>query len=120
VAKVKKRKKKVVEKVDGLSPKDISRIRTAVREVWYWSTPRKLAIARAIGKDGFPRCDGCRKKVPKTYVDHLVNVGKVDGGFIKRMFVPSSGLQNLCKRCHDKKTREERAALKRDKYLDFD
>lgn len=100
-------------KIDGLGPDDIKKIRAAVRQVWTWSQAYRLAKKRNIGKDGFPRCELCKKKVPKTYVDHLVGVGAVDSGFIYRMFVPSSKLQNLCKKCHQPKTNKERAEMRR-------
>lgn len=107
--KAKKTAKKQTEIVDGLSPKDIEKIRRAIRQVWSWSTPRKLCIKRATHKDGFPRCEACKKKVPKIYPDHIEPVGNVDSGFIARLFVPSIQLQALCKKCHDQKTRAERA-----------
>lgn len=113
MAKIKK--KKGPEKVDGLGPDNIKQIRAAVRQVWTWSYAYRLAKKRNIGADGFPRCEKCKKKVPKTYVDHMVNVGAVDGGFIERMFVPSSGLQNLCKPCHNAKTKLERIEMRRSK-----
>lgn len=100
--------KKKYEKVDGLSKKDIARIRSALREVWRWSTPRKLCLERAMGKDGFPRCEQCEKKVPKVFVDHTEPVGDVDAGFIKRLWCPSKDLKAMCKKCHDAKTRQER------------
>lgn len=111
----KKRKKMTVEKIDGLSAKDIQRLRTAVRKVWSWSYPRKLCVERAIHADGFPRCENKKcpqkgKPVIKVYADHIKPVGAVDGGFIARMWTPSRNLQALCKKCHDKKTREERKA----------
>jgi hypothetical protein len=115
----KKRKKAKPGRIDGLSTKDIANIRRAVRQVWSWSTPWRLTKARAVGKDGFPRCEKCRKKVPKVFVDHIDNVGAVDDGFIRRMFVPSKYLQALCKRCHDAKTRQERALLKQIEIDDF-
>lgn len=96
------------KKIDGLSPKDVEKIRRAIRQVWSWSHPRKLCIKRATGKDGFPRCEGCKKKVPKVYPDHIAPVGDVDEGFIARLFCASTKLQALCKKCHDRKTREER------------
>lgn len=111
--KVKKRSKKMVQKVDGLSPKNVEQIRKAIRQIWSWSTPRKLCIERATGKDGFPKCEQCKKKVPKVYPDHKIKVGEVDSGFLERMFTPSKNLQALCKPCHDKKTRLERAEAKR-------
>lgn len=111
MAKIKK--KKGTEKIDGLGPDNIRQIRAAVRQVWTWSHAYRLAKKRNIGADGFPRCEKCKMKVPKTYVDHMVNVGAVDGGFIDRMFVPSSKLQNLCKKCHQPKTNKERAEMRR-------
>ncbi len=107
--------KKRAEKIDGISPKDIERIRRAVRQVWSWSTPRRICIERATDAKGFGRCELCNSKVPKLFADHKLNVGEVDAGFIERMFVPSKYLQALCKKCHDKKTRDERAQLKRDR-----
>lgn len=105
--------KKKREKIDGLSPDDIKKIRAAIRQVWSWSTPRQLCIARAIHIDGFPRCENKRcpkrgKPVPKVHPDHITPVGDVDAGFITRLFCPSAYLQALCKKCHDQKTYIER------------
>lgn len=99
-------------KLDGLSPKDIENIRKAIRQVWHWSYPKKLVIQRCTGLDGFMKCEMCIKRVPKIFVDHIQAVGKVDSGFIRRLFCPSTKLQGLCKKCHDAKTREERKADK--------
>jgi len=104
-----RKSKSALLKIDGLSPKDIERIRRAVRQVWSWSTPRRICIARATGKDGFATCEKCKTKVAKVYADHIDRVGDVDGGFIARMFRPSKFLQALCKKCHDKKTRDEKS-----------
>lgn len=101
-------------KTDGLSGDDLKRIHKAVRQVWSWSYPWRLAKARAMGDDGFPRCENrkCPQKgepVPKVFVDHIDPVGEVGGpNYIARMFIPSRRLQALCKKCHDLKTREER------------
>ena len=97
--------------MDGLSAKDVAKIRSAIRQVWHRSHVRKLCIKRATGKDGFMRCEKCAKKVPKIHVDHTLAVGKVDGGFIKRLFCSSKHLQALCDRCHRAKTKQEREAL---------
>lgn len=96
------------EKVDGLSSDDIKKIRAAIRQVWSWSHPRRLCVARCTGKDGFARCEQCHKKCPKIFVDHVLNVGEVDAGFIGRLFTPSKNLQGLCKKCHSLKTNQER------------
>ena len=104
--------KKVKKIVDGLSPKDIEKIRRAIRQVWSWSYPRRLCLKRALQADGFSVCELCKKTVPKVYADHLENVGDVDAGFIERLFCPSNQLQAICKKCHDVKTRAERQAAK--------
>lgn len=104
----KKKNKKQKERVDGLGPSDIKRIRSAIRMVWHWSWPRKLCANRALGKDGFSKCEKCKKRAPKVFIDHIVPVGNVDAGFIVRLWCPSNGLQALCKKCHDEKTKEER------------
>lgn len=102
------KKKPKPEKIDGLSPDDIEKIRRAIRQVWSWSYPRRLTIKRATGPDGFGVCESCKEITPKLYVDHIHLVGDVDAGFIARLFCSSSGLQALCSRCHRKKTNEER------------
>lgn len=95
-----KKKKKEETPVDGLSRKDIEKIRRAIRQVWSWSYPRKLCIKRATGIDGFPICEICREKVPKVYPDHIIPVGSFDSGFVERLFCSSSSLQAICKKCH--------------------
>lgn len=102
-------KKPKLEKVDGLGVDDIKKIRNAIRQVWHWSYAKRLCTKRCTGKDGYPRCELCKKKCPKIYIDHIERVGDVDAGFIARLFVPSRGLQGLCKKCHDAKTAQERA-----------
>lgn len=109
----KKRIKKRVEKVDGLSAHDIKKIRAAIRQVWHRSHVRKLCVSRCIGKDGFSYCELCKKRAPKIFIDHKEKVGAVDGGFIRRLFTPSKNLQGLCKKCHDAKTKAERAEERR-------
>ncbi len=101
------------EPIDGLSPKDIERIRIAIRKVWSWSYPRKLCIKRATNEDGFGVCEVCKKIVPKVYVDHIIPVGQVDAGFIDRLFCPSSGLQSCCAKCHRLKTNHERSVSRK-------
>lgn len=113
-----KKKKASIEKIDGLSAGDIEKIRRAIRQVWSWSHPRRLVVKRCLVEDGFSKCEQCKNVVPKIYVDHTKQVGDVDGGFISRLFVPSKLLQGLCKKCHDAKTKQERAS-KRDKVADF-
>lgn len=102
-------KKTKKEKIDGLGPDDLKRIHKAVRQVWSWSHPRRLAVKRSMGADGFPRCEMCKKRVPKITVDHIDPVGEVGGrDYVKKMWCPSRLLQCLCKKCHDGKTKRER------------
>jgi len=103
-------KKQKPEKMDGgLGPKEIQKVRAANRLVWQRNSyARKLCIKRATHEDGFPRCEACKAKVPKIFVDHIETVGDLDAGFLSRLWCASSGLQALCGKCHGKKTSEER------------
>ncbi len=112
-----KAKKPKEPKIDGLSAKDVKKLRAATRMVWHWSHPKKLVIARCTGPDGYQYCESSAhrggpfdksRRCPKVYVDHIEAVGDLDGGYFERLFTPSKNLQGLCKKCHDKKTREER------------
>lgn len=120
------RKKKDKMATDGLGPAELKRIRSAVRQVWSWSTPYRLAKKRAHIKDGFYRCENpeCKHRKNERHarvaVDHIDAVGPVQGPrYIKRMFVPSKRLQVICKKSHDKKTREERKAAGQASLPDF-
>lgn len=104
--------KKKYENVDGLGPRDIKNLRSAIRQVWHRSHVRKLVVKRCTGKDGFPRCELCGIKTPQLKIDHIESVGDLTGDFILRMFTPSKNLQGLCKKCHDAKTKVERAELR--------
>jgi len=104
--------KKKPEKVDGLGPEDKKKLRSAIRQVWSWSHPRRLCVKRATRDDDFAVCEKCYAVVPKVFPDHIKAVGALDSGFIERMFCPSAELQALCKKCHAKKTREDAKLLK--------
>lgn len=111
-------KKVKPEKIDGLGPDDLQRIKNGVRQAWQWGHAWRLAKKRALHPDGFYRCEkpDCLQKgaaVPKVFVDHIDPVGEVAGPlYIHRMFVPSARLQCLCKKCHDAKTAIERRKAK--------
>lgn len=110
----KKKAAKAARQTDGFSPFLAERYRQALREVWYRSSSaRKLVVKRCDIGGGYSRCEGCRKKVPKIYVDHIIPCGTLDGGYIARLSVPSNRLQGLCKQCHDIKTKEDRARIAR-------
>jgi hypothetical protein len=102
--------KKKYENVDGLGPRDIKNLRSAIRLVWQRSYVRKLVVKRCTGEDGFEYCEKCLKRTPKLKIDHINKVGDLlDPGYIARMWTPSKNLQGLCKECHDEKTKLERA-----------
>lgn len=105
---------------DGLGPKEIKSIRTALRLVWHRSHARKLCVKRCTDKAGFTRCEKCKKRTPKLKVDHIKKVGDVNGGYIKRLFIPSRYLQGMCPPCHNQKTREEKnyGAIVKTKFTD--
>jgi hypothetical protein len=105
-------KRTKLEKIDGLGPREIRDIRSSIRQVWHRSHARALCVKRCIGADGFSYCEKCKKRAPKVFIDHIETVGDVDAGFIKRLFVPSKGLQGLCKKCHALKTKMERKRKK--------
>lgn len=98
--------------VDGFGPSEIARVRSAVRSVWQYSLARRLVISRCTHEDGYTYCEKCKERCPKLFVDHIEKVGDLDGGWLKRMFVPSSELQGICKPCHTAKTKEEKRLAK--------
>jgi hypothetical protein len=103
---------KKLKKTDGLGPLEIKKIRNAIRLVWHRCYARQLVVKRCTDKSGFRRCEKCKKRTPDLKIDHIEAVGDVDGGFIARLFCPSSGLQGLCRACHTEKTKQERRAVK--------
>jgi len=100
--------KKKHARLDGLGPREIEDIRKAVRLVWSRCHARNLVKKRCLQPDGFSKCEQCAAIVAKVAVDHIEKVGAVDEGFILRLFVPSSKLQGLCDKCHNKKTAQEK------------
>lgn len=107
------KREKAKKKVDGWNPKDITKLRAAIRQVWSWSQPARLVRSRCLTKDGFSKCENkkCRKTVPKIFVDHIEVMGSIFGErYLERMGAPSTELQGLCKKCHDAKTAIERKA----------
>jgi hypothetical protein len=99
--------------VDGLNAADIKKVQKALRQVWAWSYSRRLVIKRTDLGGGYSRCEACKKKGPKIYVDHINAVGTFDDFYIKRLFVPSSQLQGLCANCHKVKTKADLACIKK-------
>lgn len=104
-------KKKSSDKIDGeISPKEVIRLRGAIRQVWGWeSLARRICLKRAALPEDFAKCELCKKIVSKVYADHIEVMGSPTASdYIVRMWCHSSKLQALCKKCHGKKTRQER------------
>jgi 5-methylcytosine-specific restriction endonuclease McrA len=102
--------KKKKQLFDGITDADYGALTRDLRRRWSWSAPRRIAKERSVAIDGFHRCEQCRRKTPKIFIDHIVPIGslKHDGaGWIERLYCPSIGLQALCKICHDQKTKAE-------------
>lgn len=95
-------------KVDGFGPKEKANVRKAIRLVWTRSHAKQLVVKRCTGADGFLYCEHCKERAPKIEVNHKVTVGDVDDGFLKRLFVPSTEMEGLCKKCHAPITNKER------------
>lgn len=95
---------------DGLGPLEIAKIRNSIRLVWQRSHPRRVAVKRCTRPDGFKVCEKCAEVTPDIKIDHIIQVGDLDEGFLKRLFCSSTGLQGLCRSCHNEKTKAERAA----------
>jgi hypothetical protein len=99
--------------MDGLGPRERKKIDSAMRQVWYRSKARALCVKRCTNGDGFTVCEQCGQITPKIKIDHVIPCGPVDShGFMIRLFCPSHGLQALCKKCHDIKTKLERQVKK--------
>lgn len=65
------------------------------------------------------RCSSCGRVYPlkSVSVDHIEPCGSLRSfddlpGFVKRLFCEKGGLQVLCHKCHDKKTKEDRENAK--------
>ena len=114
-------KKTKLEKVDGLGPNEIRKLKIVIRQVWAWSHARMLVIKRCSLPGGYYRCENqkCKKrKHPKIYVDHIEPIGTFHPEtYILRSFVPSDRLQGLCHDCHKIKTKADNALIK--DALDF-
>lgn len=109
----KKNKKVKPEKIDGWSAKNVQQLRSAIRQVWSWSEPCRIVRKRCLIAGDFSRCEMCKKKVPKIFVDHIEVMGSIFGErYLERMGAPSTELQGLCKKCHDGKTKIERRIAK--------
>jgi 5-methylcytosine-specific restriction endonuclease McrA len=99
-------------------------IRSALRQKSRWWKPIvqcKMA-ARRDYKGPLKRqkyeyqCNECKEWFPekKINIDHIIPAGSLNcsadvGPFIERLFCEVDNLQCLCEKCHDKKTKSEKA-----------
>jgi len=110
VKKAGKQKKIKLTPFDGLGPYEVAKIRSALRQVWHRSKARKIVVTRCTDIEGYVFCECCYQRTPKILIDHITKCGNVDAGYISRLFIPSMGLQGMCKKCHDEKTKKEKKA----------
>lgn len=104
--------KKKTQPTDGLGPKEVQKIRTALRQVWHRSHARKVTVLRCTDAKGWTYCEECHKRTPKLKIDHTLRCGDVDSGYIKRLFCSSKHLRGMCDKCHKTKTKAEMTATK--------
>ena len=105
-------KKEKAKRIDGLGTYEITKISSAVRQVWQRSLARQIAVKRCTQSDGFLKCEHCGVVAPKIKIDHIIPVGSLKDGFMERLFCPSTGLQGLCNDCHKAKTKLDNQAIK--------
>lgn len=87
---------------------------------WPW---RNIAVKRAWIERGKYICENCKEIVASKdkQLDHTLPVVDIKMGFegwdkyCERLFTNASGFQVLCLVCHEKKTREENEARRRNK-----
>lgn len=100
-----------------------TRLRSAIRRVWMFSSLRREALALARIERGKYKCDKCSKIVgPKEIeINHKINATPLHGleteadwGFFiwNLLFIPLERLEALCKECHLLHTNESRAKSK--------
>lgn len=92
-------------------------IRSGLREKFNRWPPKYEAIREAKVARGKYQCASCGElfKQTEVQVDHITPTGTLKSfedlpEFVEKMFVDTSGLQVLCKPCHQIKTNEERKA----------
>jgi len=103
-------------------------IRSALRAAWMKWPPNQQAKRDARVQRGIYRCAGyqCKphlvpasvvidgKRKNNVFTDHIKPIGGHESWdkIIAGMFCESDNLQVLCKDCHDRKTKDERAAAR--------
>lgn len=108
-----------VRKPRAGTDKTKTRIMNALRKIWMYSKLKRDSLKRS--KEGkYYRCMQCKGLHEKLDVDHVINVVPLTGwdgdwnGVINRMlYCSENGLQNLCKKCHNKKTQREQKIRKK-------
>ena len=99
---------------------DVTRLRSAVRKVWSWSSVRRDTLTAARLRLGVYRCAICKRETPtqEIKVDHIVPFAPIQGlnnladwgAALVRMFDPNNH-QAVCEvPCHKTKTATENSA----------
>lgn len=118
ISKAQKARTKQEQKLDGgIGKIEKASIRIAMRQLWQrTSKARAICKKRAFIEKGMYKCEVCGDIVGDIKVDHNVEVGDLDGGYLERLWCSSSELTAMCAKCHNEKTKEERkrAKLKKD------
>ena len=97
--------------IDG---KTRTRIRSALRKIWSWSSDRKKVSDAARIRKGWYVCAECGEEVKKIDIDHIDPVGPTPGSrvapegytwdeFMSRLFCDIENLRAVCKPCHKAK-----------------
>jgi 5-methylcytosine-specific restriction endonuclease McrA len=128
MVKAKKEKKQLVPRTHNAGTMTESAfwsfIRSALRQKSRWWKP--ISIAKQKAKRAYKgknkrqkfeyKCANCGNYFPdkEVNVDHIIPAGKLNcyedlPGFVRRLFVEEEGLQVLCFKCHNDKTKLERS-----------
>lgn len=101
-----------------------TRLRSAIRRVWLYSSLRRDALARSRVERGKYRCEKCNKIVDNKSIeiDHIIGATpkhgletEADWGYFiwNLLFIPLERLMALCIECHQEKTNLDRAESKK-------
>jgi hypothetical protein len=96
----------------------MSKIRSALRKVWLYSPMRREAKKAALDAQKMFVCPICKKRYDEWAgdIDHIQPCGSLKTyadlpGFCERLF--DGKLAMTCKKCHQIKTKADRAAMRK-------
>lgn len=101
-----------------------TRLRSAIRKVWLYSSLRRDALARSRVERGKYRCEKCNKIVSNKEIEinhknpatpsHGIETQEDWGYFIwNLLFITLDGLEALCETCHQEHTNKFREISKK-------